>query len=273
MSKRVAVRIVLALGIIFAAVHWACAPRLDEPQVRTRLVGQLQLSNDQLHVRSITRDPHPVATVDYGGAVAKLRFRYQDGVWVIDAVEREGRWDSADSALHVLAHELTVKARALQVAEIMPRYARTLRLLTGWATLLTANCETGLPVSQAALLDLHSAGHRKLFENRGGEYHNADLFLRDAWWKMLHVSYSPRRVDVQSSGADGRMDTPDDLKMTYTVSHVRAGVELCLPHYTVPVFAAEALGRQDAPNAWNCADLMFALKRSEQLELIADQRQ
>ena len=273
MAKHVAVRSILALGIIFAAIHWACAPRLDEQQVRTRLVEQIQLRSDQLRIRSITRDAQPVASVDYGGAVAKLRFRYQNGVWVIDAVEREGRWESADSALGAFARELMEKARALQVAEAMPRYARTLKLLTGWATLLTADCVSGLPASQSALLNLHAAGHRTLFENRGGEYHNADLFLRDAWWKMLHVSYSPTRVDVQSSGADGRMDTPDDLKMTYTVSHVRAGIELCMPHYTMPASAAEALGRKDAPAAWNCADLMFALKRSEQLELIADQRQ
>jgi hypothetical protein len=271
MEKRVAVRFILAIGLIlFVSVHWGCAPRLDEQQVRTRLVEQLQLRNDQLRIRSITRDARPVASVDYGGAVANLRFRYQDGVWVIDAVERQGRWESPDQGLRGLARELTAKARALQVAEVMPRYARTLKLLTGWATLLTADCGAGLPLSQAALLNLHGTWHRTLFANRGGEFHNADLFLRDAWWKMLHVTFSVTRVDVQSSGYDARMDTPDDLRLTYTRSHLRPGVDVCMPHYTLPEFVAEALGRNDAPAAWNCEDLIAALKRSGQLELVAD---
>ncbi len=273
MAKRVAGRFVLALGLIFCVfVHWACAPRLDEPQVRTRLVEQLQLRNDQLRIRSITRDARPVASVDYGGALANLRFRYQDGVWVIDAVERRGRWDSADQA-PVLARELTEKARALQIAEVMPRYARTLKLLTGWSTLLTADCGSGLPLSQAALLNLHATWHRALFVNRSGEFHNADLFLRDAWWKMLRLSFSATRADVQSSGYDARMDTADDLRLTYTRAHLRPGVDVCMPHYTLPAFAADALGRQDAPSGWNCVDLIEALKRSGQLELITERQE
>jgi hypothetical protein len=272
-AKRVAVRVILAFGvIILAAAEWACAPRLDEQQVRTRLVDQLQLKDAQLGVRSISRDALPVASIDYGGAAANIRFRYQDGVWVIEAVERDGRWEPADRAVPVLARELTAKAHARQIAEVMPRYARTLKLLVGWSTLLTADCGSGLPTSRAALLTLHATWHRTLFVSRGGEFtgefHDADLFLRDAWWKPLRVTFSAARVDVQSSGADGRMDTPDDVRLAYTRLHIRAGINACTAHYTMPATAAEALGRSDAPPAWNCADLLVALKRSEQLDLV-----
>jgi hypothetical protein len=275
MARPVAVRIIFALGIIFlTAADWACAPRLDEQQARTRLVDQLQLQDDQLRIRSITRDALPVASIDYGGAVANLRFRRQEGVWVIEAVERDGRWEPADRAVQVLRQELTAKAHARQMAEVMPRYARTLKLLVGWSTLLTADCGSGLPTSQAALLNLHAIWHRTLFVSRGGElsgeFHNGDLFLRDAWRKLLHVTFSAARVDVQSSGADGRMDTPDDVRLAYTQTPIRPSVTACTAHYAMPATVADALGRSDAPPAWNCADLLTALKRSELLELVAD---
>jgi hypothetical protein len=269
-SRRVAVRIILTFGFIcLACAHWACAPRLDEQQVRTRLVDQLQLQNDRLHIQSITREPQPVASIDYGGAPAKLRFHFQDGVWVIDAVDRDGRWELADRALRELARELPARARALQMADVMPRYARTLKLLIGWSSLLSADCGPGLPSSQRALLDLHAIYHRTLFANKGGaDLHNPDMFVRDAWWKMLHVTFSPTRVDVQSSGADGRVDTPDDMRLTYTRQHVREGINVCMPHFTLPAAAADELGRKDAPEPWNCEVLMAALKRSGQLELV-----
>ncbi len=266
MRKQAAVRIILVAGLILSS---ACAPRLDEEQARARIVQGLHLQNDQLRVRSITRDSQPIVSIDYGGAAAKLRFRYQDGVWVVDAVERDGRWEPADQGLRTLERELPEKARALQMAELMPRYARTLRLLTGWSTLLSAACDEALPSSQGVLMDLHAATHRSLFKNRGGEFHDADLFVRDAWWKALHVSFATERVDVQSSGADGRMDTADDLKLTYTRTLVRQGIHLCLPHFTMPAWVADALGRPDAPKEWNCEDLMNALKKSGQLELTA----
>ncbi len=273
MAEKAAVRLILALALIpcFAA-HWACAPRLDEQQVRTRLVDQLRLQNDRLSVKSITDGALPVAGIDYGGAVANIRFRRQDGVWVIDAVGRDGGWEPADRAVPNLARQLTEKAEALRVAEMMPRYARTLRLLTGWSTLLSADCESGLPGSQQALLYLHGAWHRTLFVNRGTEYHSADLFQRDAWLKPLRVTYSATRIDVRSSGEDRKLDTPDDMSLAYTRSPVRPGVSLCLPQYTIPASTAEALGRPDAPAAWNCSDLMEALKRSGRLELVADRR-
>lgn len=272
MAKRDATRATLAVGfILLACAHWACAPRLDEPQVRTRLVERLQLHNDQLHVRSITREAQPVASIDYGGAPAKLRFRYQDGAWVIDAVEREGRWESADEALRDLSRDLPEQARALQMAEVMPRYARTLKVLAGWSSLLSAECGSGLPSSERALLDLHAVYHRSLFANRGGaDLHNPEMFLRDAWWKLFHVGFSATRVDVQSSGGDGRMDTPDDLRLTYARTKVRGDVTVCMPRFTIPAAVADALGRDDAPAAWNCADLIRALKRSEQLALVGD---
>jgi hypothetical protein len=259
----------LALGISFA---WACAPRLDEQQVRARLVEQLQLQNDQLRIVSITSDTLPVATVEYGGVGARVRFRHQNRVWVIDAVGQDGGWQPADRALPVFARQLTEKAHAKWIGDVMPRYARTLKLLVGWTELLSSNCWLGLPTSQTSLLNLHANWHRTLFPNRGGEFHNADLFLRDAWWKPFRLTLTVARVEVQSSGADGRMDTPDDVRLVYTRAHVRRDVEVCLPHYTMPTFVVDALGRADAPAQWNCADLLSALKKGELLDLVQAQR-
>lgn len=271
MMKRVGVRFIVALCLApLLAVHLACAPRLEEQQVRTRLVKQVQLQNDLLKVGSITRDTLPVASIDYGGARANVRFRYQDSVWVIDAVERKGTWVPADRAVPGLAAELTAEARVRQTAEMMPRYARTLKLLVGWSALLSADCSEGLPLSQTALLNLHATWHRALFENKGTEFHSADLFLRDAWWKPLRLKFSATRTDVQSSGWDRVMDSPDDVRLVYTRSPVRAGINVCMPYFTMPAFAAEAIGRPDAPAASNSSDLMLALKRSGRLELVAD---
>jgi hypothetical protein len=210
MIRRVAVRLIPVIAIIVGAAQLACAPRLEEAQVRARLVDQLRLSKDELRVVSIDSAAQPVATIEYAGIRAGVRFRRQDGVWVIDAVEQEGRFEPADRAVPVLARRLSEKAHARWIESVMPRYARTLKLLIGWTDLLATDCSSGLPTSQTALVNLHAVWHRVLFPNRGGEFHNMDLFLRDAWWKPFRVTLTARRVEVQSSGADGQMDTPDD---------------------------------------------------------------
>lgn len=270
MATRVRARVVVVL--VLAALAAACAPRLDEQQVRARLVADLHLSTDRLRVRSITTDTLPVAVIEYGGVPATLQFRRQDDVWVVEAVERDGRWESADRALAVLGRELTAKARAVETADVMGRYARTLRLFVAWSTLLAADCETGLPASERALLNLHATWHRTLFAaNAGqfsGELHNPDLFLRDAWWKPLEVAFSAARVDVQSSGPDGRMNTGDDVRLTYSRALKAGGTTVCRPAYTMPADAVEALGRRDAPPGWNCADLIAAFKEGRLLTVV-----
>jgi hypothetical protein len=267
MIRRVAVRLIPVIAIIVGAAQLACAPRLEEAQVRARLVDQLRLSKDELRVVSIDSAAQPVATIEYAGIRAGVRFRRQDGVWVIDAVEQEGRFEPADRAVPVLARRLSEKAHARWIESVMPRYARTLKLLIGWTDLLATDCSSGLPTSQTALVNLHAVWHRVLFPNRGGEFHNMDLFLRDAWWKPFRVTLTARRVEVQSSGADGQMDTPDDLRMTYARTPIRSGVTACLPHYTLPAAVVEALSRPDAPTAWNCAELLSSLRRNEMLDV------
>ncbi len=266
MATPSAVRTSLGLVIlVLAALHAACSPRLDEQQVRLRLVTDLQLSDAQLRIRSITPGKMPVAAIDYGGAVARIQFRRQDDVWVIEAVERDGRWEPADRALPKLARELAAGARAAHMADVMPRYARTLKLLVGWSTLLGADCTTGLPTSQKALLGLHAMWHRTLFVSRpgefAGEFHNPDLFLRDAWWRPFALSFSASQVNVRSSGQDGRMDTADDVQLTYTRRSLGQGMNVCRPAYLMPADVVEVLGRTDAPPAWNCADLIGAFKQ------------
>src|SRR5512136_2094429 len=85
-------RVPFVFGALAASVLAlaACAPKLNEQDVTTRLSSQLNLPASAISVRSISRDSRPVATVDYGGAVADVRFRRQDGTWVIDAVARSG---------------------------------------------------------------------------------------------------------------------------------------------------------------------------------------
>lgn len=268
MVRRIAGPLVLALGFILAA----CAPSLDEPQVRARLVEQLQIQPDQLRIVSITSDAQPVATVEYGGIRSGIRFRRQEGVWVIDAVEQDGRWEPAERAVPVLTRRLNEQARARWIEDVVPRYARTLKLLIGWTQLLSEGCSAGLPTSQTALLNLHASWHRALFPGRGGEFHNADLFIRDAWWKPFRLALTVTRVEVQSGGADSRMDTPDDVRLVYAQTPVRPGVNACLPHYAVPAPVAEALGRADAPAQWNCADLLSSLKKAEMIDLVQASR-
>ena len=268
MVRHIAGPLVLALAFILTA----CAPSLDERQVRARLVDQLQLQPNQLRIVSIVGDAQPVATVEYGGVRSGIRFRRQDGVWVIDAVEQDGRWEPAERAVPVLTRRLNEQARARWIEDVMPRYARTLKLLVGWTQMLSEGCSDGLPTSQNALLTLHATWHRALFPGRGGEFHNADLFVRDAWWKPLRLTLTAPRVEVQSGGADNRMDTPDDLRLVYLRTPVRPGVTACLPHYTVPASVAEALSRADAPARWNCADLLSSMKKAEMIDLVQANR-
>jgi hypothetical protein len=256
---------------ILALLQPACAPRLEEPQVRARLVEQLQLQSDQLRVVSITKEQMPVATVEYAGARADIRFRRQDDVWVIDAVGQDGRWESADRAVPALARQLTARARAKWMETAMPRYARTLKLLVGWVELLSTDCGT-LPLSQNALLTMHSAWHRMLFPNRGGEFHNFDLFIRDAWWKPFRLTLTADLVEVVSGGADGRVATSDDVALAFARKRLAANITTCGPRYTIPQFVADALGSTDAPTAWNCAELISSLRRAEMLDLVADRK-
>jgi hypothetical protein len=271
MTRYPAVFLVVILGLTLFVLATACTPRLDDRQVRARLVEQMHLENDQLHIVAITRERTPVASVDYAGTRADIRFRRQDGVWVIDAVGQGGRWEPADQAVPNLARELSARARAKWVQSEMARYARTFRLLVGWTELLSNSCPE-LPASQRALVDLHAARHRALFRNRGGEFHSFDLFVRDAWWKPMRLSLTSQRVDVQSSGADGRMDTPDDVHLTYEAKAVRPDVTYCVPHYSMPELVADSLGNPDSPKEWNCSEIVKSLKTAEMLELVSDRR-
>lgn len=245
----------------------ACSPRLDEGQVRTRLVEQMQLRGDDLRVRTIGRESLPVATIDYGGIEAQVRFRRQDGVWVIDAVGGSGRWEPADRNLSVLGQRLTEQAKVHWAQDVMPRYAKTMRLFVGWTELLGRVCDTGLPVGENVLMDLHAVWHRTLFPGRGTEFHNSDLFQRDGWRRPLRESFSASRVDVQSGGADGRMDTADDLRVSYERIERRPGIVACSPHYTVPAYVEAALGNADAPTEWNCSDMLAAFKKAQMLDV------
>ncbi len=269
MRERVAVRFTGALGIILTLA--ACSSRLDEQKIRARLVEQLRLPNDQLRVISISPDAQPIAALQYDGVAFAVRFRRQDRVWVIDAVRQDDRWEPAGSALPHLARDLSEKARARWLADVMPRYARTLRLLTGWATIL-ANVCTAMPPSQKEFLDLHEAWHRKLFRNRGTEYHDADLFVRHRWLVPLRSSFAADRVEARSSGEDRRMDTPDDVRLVFDRTLIRGQYDLCLPHYTVPSFVVEAGDRPDAPAQWNISDLLPALRKGHVLEVVEAKR-
>ncbi len=265
MTRPRVVRLIPVLAIIFS---FACSPRLDEQQVRARLVDQLHLQGDQLRVVSITADAQPVVAIDYGGVAARIRFHRQDGVWVIDAVEQNASWQPADRAVPVLAKQLSERAHAHWLEEAMPRYARTLKLLIGWTDLIsTGQSGFGFPTSQASLATLHAAYHRALFPNRGAEFHNLDLFIRDAWWRPFRTKLSVKLVEVVSSGADLRMDTADDMRLVISYEQ-RGPVAYIMPHYTLPDLVAEALGRADAPPSWNCSDLLSALKKGEQLDLV-----
>jgi hypothetical protein len=64
------------------------------------------------------------------------------------------------------------------------------------------------------------------------------------------------------------MDTPDDVHLVNARTPVRSGINACMPHYTMPTFVADALGRAAAPAQWNCADLLSALKNGEMLDLV-----
>ncbi len=271
MNRVSAVLLVIVVVLITAIFQPACAPRLEEPQVRARLVGQLQLQSDQLRVVSITNERMPVATVQYAGARAEIRFRRQDGVWVIDAVAQDGRWESADRAVPRLAQQLTARARTKYDEAVMPRYARTLKLMVGWVELLGMDC-SALPTSQNALVNLHAAWHRTLFPNRGGEFHNFDLFIRDAWWKPFRLTLTSDRTEVQSGGADGRLGTRDDVLLVVARKPAGGSADYCLPHYTIPAIVADALGNVDAPEEWNCSRLLASLKTADMLELVADRK-
>lgn len=270
MTRYPAVLLVVILGLSLFVLVTACTPRLEEHQVRARLVEQLRVENNQLRIVAITRERTPVASIDYAGARADFRFRRQDGVWVIDAVGQGGRWEPAESAVPNVARELSEKARAKWVRSEMARYARTLRLLVGWTELLSTNCAT-LPTSQKALVDLHAAWHRALFRNRGGEFHSFDLFVRDAWWKPMRLSLKSERADVQSSGADGRMDTPDDVRLVFE-PRARANVTYCVPRYSMPELVADSLGDPSAPKEWNCAEIVKSLRTGEMLDVVADKK-
>ena len=264
MVRQLAGPLVLAILVVLTA----CAPSLDAPQVRARLVEQLQLQPERLHIVSISNDTQPVAVVEYGGVRSGIKFRRQEGVWVIDAVEQDGRWESAERAVPVLTRRLNEQARVRWMEDVMPRYARTLKLLVGWTQMLSEGCAAGLPTSQTALLTLHATWHRTLFPGRGGEFHNADLFIRDGWWKPFRLVFTPARLEVQSGGADGHLDTTDDVRLVFTRTPLRPGITSCLPHYTAPAPVAEALGRADAPAQWNCADLLSSLKKGELIDLV-----
>ncbi len=271
MSKRLAVPVISVLGMIIAALSLpGCARHLEERQVRARLVDQLHLQNDQLRIRAVSGGDPAVAALEYGGVVASVRFRYRDGVWVIEAVNLDGRWEPGDREIARFAQDLGARARARETADVMPRYARTLKLLVAWSTLLSTDCGS-LPASRTALLNLHAMWHRTLFVTKGGEFagelHNGDLFFRDAWLRPMRVTYSYARLEVQSGGADGRFDTSDDVQMVYSRVPVKPGIELCGAHYTLPSGPAAAMTRPDAPATWNCASLIDGLKKANQLEL------
>jgi hypothetical protein len=264
---RVSLRVLCAICLICLIWGSACAPRLDEQQVRVRLLDQLHIRSDLLTIRSISAGDLPVAAIDYGGVEAQVRFRRQDGVWVVDAVGEGGRWDPADRAARAFGERLTEQARVRWLHEVMPRYARTLRLFVGWSELLDRACGPGLPASQGALLDLHAAWHRTLFPHRGTEFHNTDLFERDGWRRSLRASLSSTQVEVVSAGPDGKMDTSDDVRMTYARTP-RGATVVCGARYAIPDFAADALGRADAPTAWNCADMLEAFRQGEMLDVM-----
>ncbi len=267
MHPSVARYLMLALAPVFVLVL-ACAPRLGDQQVRARLVEQLNLRADLLTIRSIAEGDLPVAAIDYGGVAAEVRFRRQDGVWVIDAVGQGGRWEPADRAVQVLGQRLAEQARARWLNDAMPRYARTLRLFVGWSELLDRACGSGLPVSETALYDLHATWHRILFPNRGTEFHNTDLFERDAWRRPVRTSLSRTRTEVTSAGVDGKMDTPDDLRIVYSQASRGGGVTACGARYAIPDFVVEAVGRADAPADWNCADMLRAFRQGQMLDVV-----
>jgi hypothetical protein len=121
-------------------------------------------------------------------------------------------------------------------------------------------------------VNLHATWHRTLFPNRGGEFHNFDLFIRDAWWKPFRLGLTADRIEVQSGGADGRLGTADDLQLVVSRKSARGSVEYCVPHYTIPAFVADTLGNADAPKEWNCSQLLASLKTADMLELVADRK-
>ncbi len=270
MRRLVAVRLGLALGIILTVLA-GCASRLDERQVRTRLADELRLPADRVRVISISADAQPIAALEYDGVPFAVRFRRQGRAWVMDAVRQGDRWEPADGARAHLGRDLAEQAHARWLAGVMPRYARTLRLMTGWATIL-ANVCAALPASQNEFLDLQEAWHRKLFRSRGTEFHDRDLFTRDAWLVPLRSSFAAARVEARSSGEDRRMDTPDDVRLVFDRTRIRGQYDLCLPHYTVPSFVVEAGERPDAPAQWNIADLLPALRKGHVLEVVEAKR-
>ncbi len=254
--------------LVLLLAEAACTSRLDEQQVRARLLEQSNLRGDLLTIRSISSADLPVAVIDYGGVETQVRFRRQDGVWVIDAVGEAGRMEPADRAARALGERLAEKAHARWLADVMPRYARTLKLLVGWSDLLAQACGTGLPVSNLALFDLHATWHRTLFPNRGTEFHITDLFERDAWRRSLRTSMSFSRIEVVSAGPDATLGTPDDMRMVYERTVRGGGMTVCGAHYVLPEFVVDALGRADAPPDWNCSDMLQAFKQARILDVV-----
>jgi hypothetical protein len=264
------VRFLAVLSALAALGATACASRLSEQDVTARLSTGLNLPAADIHVRSISEDTMPVARIDYRGAVADVRFRRQDRTWVVDAVASGSGWQPAEKALPVLARDLVQTARARWTGEVMPRYAATVKLLVGWSELLTESCGRGFPASEAALLDLHAEWHRTLFPNRGVAFHNSDLFHRDAWQRLMRTEFAPSRVVVVSAGADGKFDTADDVRLSYARTTRAGGATDCEPHYTIPGFVADALGRPDAPSQWNCSDMLAAFKQARMLDIVGE---
>jgi hypothetical protein len=104
-------RVPLIVGLSIAlAASAACVPRLDERQGIDRLSTELGLPAAGPHVRTISRDSLPVATVEYSGAAVSIRFRRHDGTWVVDAVENGNGWEPAEAALAGLGHMLVEQA-------------------------------------------------------------------------------------------------------------------------------------------------------------------
>ena len=263
MARSPTVRVLLVLAVL--ASLSACGPRLTVEEARAVLAAQLGLDADRLRVGSVSDEALPVASIDYAGVAAAVRFRHEKGAWAVDALRDGTRWTPAAGGVAALAAQLKAQVQAKWTDQAMPRYAGTLKLLVGWTSLLMQQCDDGFPTSPASLLTLHAMWRRALFANRGGEFHNPDLFQRDGWWKLFRVTLTADRVEVQSSGADGRMDTDDDMGAVYVRKRLAGKAAACWARYRMPAFAIDALGRADAPAAWNCATLVATLMQAEKL--------
>ena len=251
--------VVISLGLS------ACAPRLTADEAQADLALQLQLDGSRLTVRSVGDGPQPVVTIAYKDVPAAIRFHRESGLWAVDAFQEGTQWVPVRGRVAEFKRQLEARAQAKWTEQVMPRYAATLHLLVGWTQLLVQQCGEGYPASPRELLAVHSAWHRALFANRGGEFHNPDLFQRDAWWKMFRVSLKRDRVTVQSGGADGRLDTADDMELVAERGRLAGTASACWTHYRLPAFVIEALSTADAPAAWNQSKLIASLKAGEQL--------